>query len=114
MYLAGYLQDRRHGIRPLDRVVRPDSPYREETRAVPSPRLAEAVAVHGHLRPHETALVFNDRTVTYGELSELTQTFRHSLLELRLPAGSAVCVPAHKTPETIALLLAVLLLWVNG
>ncbi|WP_433010615.1 AMP-binding protein [Kribbella sp. CA-294648] len=74
---------------------------------VPSPRLADAVAVHGHLRPHETALIHDDRAVTYGELSDLTQNFRHHLLELRLPAGSTVCVPAHKTPETIALLLAV-------
>ncbi|NEA34896.1 AMP-binding protein [Streptomyces sp. SID13031] len=74
---------------------------------MPSPCLAEAVAVHGHLRPQETALVLNDRAVTYGELSDLTQAFRHSLIELRLPAGSTVCVPAHKTPETIALLLAV-------
>lgn len=74
---------------------------------MPSPCLAETVAVHGHLRPHETALVCHDRAVTYGELSDLTQAFRQRLLDLRLPAGSTVCVPAHKTPETIALLLAV-------
>ncbi len=77
--------------------------------AVPSPRLAEAVAVHGHLRPHETALICADRTISYGALSELTQAFRQHLLELELPAGSTVCVPAHKTPETIALLLAAFL-----
>ncbi|GAB3931670.1 hypothetical protein GCM10029976_036270 [Kribbella albertanoniae] len=76
---------------------------------MPSPCLAEAVAVHGHLRPHETALVSADRTVSYGELGELTQTFRQSLLELNLPAGSTICVPAHKSPETIALLLAAFL-----
>ncbi|MFC9690653.1 AMP-binding protein [Kribbella sp. NPDC056951] len=76
---------------------------------MPSPCLAEAVAVHGHLRPHATALVTSDRTVSYGELGELTQSFRHSLIELNLPAGSTICVPAHKSPETIALLLAAFL-----
>ncbi|GAA1720932.1 hypothetical protein GCM10009745_82510 [Kribbella yunnanensis] len=76
---------------------------------MPSPCLAEAVAVHGHLRPHATALVTSDRTVSYGELGELTQSFRHSLIELDVPAGSTICVPAHKTPETIALLLAAFL-----
>ncbi|TDD44802.1 fatty acid--CoA ligase [Kribbella antibiotica] len=73
---------------------------------MPSPCLADAVAVHGVHRPHRTALVFNDRTVTYGELIELTQDYRGRLIELELPAGSTVCVPAHKSPETIALLLA--------
>ncbi|MFF3685991.1 AMP-binding protein [Streptomyces sp. NPDC002187] len=74
---------------------------------MPSPCLAETVAVHGHHRRHQTALILNDRTVTYGELSDLTQTYRDRLLQLRLLAGSTVCVPAYKTPETIALLLAV-------
>ncbi|MFF1818012.1 AMP-binding protein [Kribbella sp. NPDC058245] len=73
---------------------------------MPSPCLADAVAVHGLHRPHRTALVFNDRTVTYGELIDLTQTYRGQLLQLELPAGGTVCVPAYKTPETIALLLA--------
>ncbi|MFD9635948.1 AMP-binding protein [Streptomyces violascens] len=74
---------------------------------MPSPRLAETVAVHGHHRPHRIALRFNDQAVTYGELSDLTQNLRSQLLRLNLPAGSTVCVPAHKTPQTIALLLAV-------
>ncbi|WP_053724011.1 AMP-binding protein [Streptomyces sp. WM6378] len=74
---------------------------------MPSPRLAEIIAVHGHHRLHDTALHFNDQAVTYGELSELTQNLRSHLLRLNLPAGSTVCVPAHKTPQTIALLLAV-------
>ncbi|WP_405056543.1 AMP-binding protein [Kribbella sp. NBC_01505] len=73
---------------------------------MPSPCLADAVAVHGLHRPHRTALVFNDRSVTYGELIDLTQTYRGQLTQLEIPAGSTVCVPAYKTPETIALLLA--------
>ncbi|GAA2466725.1 AMP-binding protein [Streptomyces mauvecolor] len=74
---------------------------------MPSPRLAETVAVHGYRRPHRIALHFNDQAVTYGELSDLTQNLRSQVLRLNLPAGSTVCVPAHKTPQTIALLLAV-------
>ncbi|MFD7981599.1 AMP-binding protein [Streptomyces sp. NPDC059071] len=74
---------------------------------MPSPRLAETVAVHGHHRPRSIALHFNDQAVTYGRLHDLTQNLRSQLLRLGLPAGSTVCVPAHKTPQTIALLLAV-------
>ncbi|MFG3347096.1 AMP-binding protein [Streptomyces sp. NPDC048018] len=74
---------------------------------MPSPRLAETVAVHGHHRPHSIALHFHDQAVTYGRLHELTQDLRGRLHHLGLPAGSTVCVPAHKTPQTIALLLAV-------
>ncbi|NDZ81023.1 amino acid adenylation domain-containing protein [Streptomyces sp. SID10853] len=75
---------------------------------MPSPRLAETIAVHASHRPHRIALHFNDRTVTYGQLHELTESLRSQLLELNLPPGSTVCVPAHKTPPTIALLLAVM------
>ncbi|GAB3180973.1 AMP-binding protein [Streptomyces incanus] len=74
---------------------------------MPSPRLAETVAIHGHNRPHRIALHFNDQAVTYGQLSDLTESLRSQLLQLGLPPGSTVYVPAHKTPQTIALLLAV-------
>ncbi|WMX45706.1 AMP-binding protein [Streptomyces roseicoloratus] len=74
---------------------------------MPSPRLAETVAVHGHQRPHSIALHYNDQAVTYGRLHDLTESLRGQLHRLGLPSGSTVCVPAHKTPQTIALLLAV-------
>ncbi|MBL3671239.1 AMP-binding protein [Streptomyces sp. M2CJ-2] len=74
---------------------------------MPSPRLAETVAIHGHNRPHRIALHFNGQAVTYGKLSDLTERLRSQLLQLGLPPGSTVYVPAHKTPQTIALLLAV-------
>jgi acyl-coenzyme A synthetase/AMP-(fatty) acid ligase len=75
--------------------------------AVPSPRLAETVALHGRARPHSIALQLDDQAVTYGRLNDLTGSLRSRLQQLRLPAGSTVCVPAHKTPQTVALLLAV-------
>ncbi len=74
---------------------------------MPSSLLAETVAAHGENRPHHTALHFDDRAVTYGRLNDLTGSLRAHLARLRLPAGSTVCVPAHKNPQTIALLLAV-------
>ncbi|MFB7667614.1 AMP-binding protein [Kitasatospora sp. NPDC056138] len=74
---------------------------------MPSSRLAETVAAHGDSRPHHTALHLNDQAVTYGRLRELTRSLRGELSKLNLAPGSTVCVPAHKTPQTIALLLAV-------
>ncbi|MFE4519490.1 AMP-binding protein [Kitasatospora sp. NPDC056783] len=74
---------------------------------MPSPFLTETVVAHGDERPHHIALHFNDQAVTYGRLADLTLGLRGHLSQLNLPAGSTVCVPAHKTPQTIALLLAV-------
>ncbi|MER6301332.1 AMP-binding protein [Kitasatospora sp. NPDC001539] len=74
---------------------------------MPSSLLAATVAAHGENRPHRIALHFNDQAVTYGRLNELTGSLRAHLARLNLPAGSTVCVPAYKNPQTIALLLAV-------
>ncbi|MFE5582837.1 AMP-binding protein [Kitasatospora sp. NPDC056531] len=74
---------------------------------MPSSLLAETVAAHGEDRPHHIALHFNDQAVTYGRLNDLTRSLRGHLSQLNLPAGSTVCVPAHKNPQTVALLLAV-------
>ncbi|MGW0465442.1 AMP-binding protein [Streptomyces sp. NPDC003027] len=74
---------------------------------MPSSRLADAIAVHSRERANEIALSWDRRTVTYQQLDEQTQAFRSQLGRWGLPPGSTVCVPAHKTPETVALLLAV-------
>ncbi|MFD9690444.1 AMP-binding protein [Kitasatospora sp. NPDC059088] len=74
---------------------------------MPSSRLAETVAAHGDERPHHIALHFNDQAVTYGRLNDLTRSLRKHLSALDLPSGGTVCVPAHKNPQTVALLLAV-------
>ncbi|MFJ8045923.1 AMP-binding protein [Kitasatospora sp. NPDC096147] len=73
---------------------------------MPSSRLAETVASHGRTRPHQIALHHHDQTVTYGQLLNLTEELSAELAQLGLPDGSTICVPAHKTPRTVALLLA--------
>ncbi|MGW2395702.1 AMP-binding protein [Kitasatospora sp. NPDC001664] len=73
---------------------------------MPSSRLAETVASHGRTRPHQIALHHHDQAVTYGQLLTLTEELSRKLAQLALPEGSTVCVPAHKTPRTVALLLA--------
>ncbi|MCT4352597.1 AMP-binding protein [Streptomyces sp. Je 1-79] len=74
---------------------------------MPSTHLADSIAVHSREHAGRVALAGNRRTVTYGQLGDRTEALRTALSGLGLPAGSTVCVPAHKTPETVALLLAV-------
>ncbi|AWL86094.1 AMP-binding protein [Streptomyces globisporus] len=73
---------------------------------MPSPQLVDAVLAHGENRPERVALVSHRRTVTYRELADTVRTFRHRLGRLGPVAGNTVCVPAHKSPETLALMLA--------
>ncbi|MGW6565657.1 AMP-binding protein [Streptomyces sp. NPDC054975] len=74
---------------------------------MPSTHLAASIDVHSRERPGRVALAYDRRSVTYEQLGAATQALRAQVDRLVLPAGSTVCVPAHKTPETIALLLAV-------
>lgn len=74
---------------------------------MPSTHLADSVAVHSRVRADRIALSSHRRTVSYEQLGDLTHELRAQIARMGLPAGSTVCVPAHKTPETIALLLAV-------
>ncbi|WP_424213373.1 AMP-binding protein [Streptomyces sp. BI20] len=73
---------------------------------MPSTRLVEAVTAHGRTRGDRPALFHGRRTVTYRELVDLTEALRPAVRDAAGPAGTTVVVPAHKTPETIALLLA--------
>ncbi|MDT9690267.1 AMP-binding protein [Streptomyces sp. P9(2023)] len=74
---------------------------------MPSTHLADSIAVLSREHPGRVALSSHRRTVTYEELGARSRGLRARLGRLELPAGGTVCVPAHKTPETIALLLAV-------
>ncbi|WP_307721172.1 AMP-binding protein, partial [Streptomyces otsuchiensis] len=76
-------------------------------RALP-PDLPTAVLRHAHERPGATALLWNGASVSYGELRALSDEQSHRLGSLGLAQGEPVCVPAHKSPETIALVLACL------
>ncbi|MFF3850078.1 AMP-binding protein [Streptomyces sp. NPDC002328] len=74
---------------------------------MPSPHLADAVGAHREKHPDRVALSCCHRSVTYQQLDDLTRTFAGRLERLGIAPGTTVCVPAHKTPETVALLLAV-------
>ncbi|RCG33285.1 hypothetical protein DQ384_02350 [Sphaerisporangium album] len=57
-------------------------------------------------RPDAPALSWGERVVGYGELARLSELARAALGEADLPEGAPVCVPARKSPRTIALLIA--------
>ncbi|MFJ2739238.1 AMP-binding protein [Streptomyces sp. NPDC087440] len=57
-------------------------------------------------RPDSTALVSAGHRVTYAELDRLTRRADADLDGADFGPVRALCVPAHKSPETIALLLA--------
>jgi len=74
---------------------------------MPSLHLADAVGAHREKRADRVALSCCHRSVTYRQLDALTSAFADQLDRLELAPGATVCVPAHKSPEIVALLLAV-------
>ncbi len=73
---------------------------------MPSPRLLQAFSRHVQEQPDSTALVASGERVTYAELERLTRLAAADLDGAGFGFVRALCVPAHKSPETIALLLA--------
>ncbi|QKW05253.1 AMP-binding protein [Streptomyces sp. NA04227] len=73
---------------------------------MPSSRLVDALARHARHRPESVALFLAERQVTYRQLAESAERLSRTLKCLRLPVDQPLCVPAHKSPETIALLIA--------
>lgn len=73
---------------------------------MPSPRLLQAFNRHVQEKPDSTALVFAGRRVTYADLDRLTHLAAADLDGAGFESVRALCVPAHKSPETVALLLA--------
>ncbi|WP_051860167.1 MULTISPECIES: AMP-binding protein [Streptomyces] len=57
-------------------------------------------------QPDSTALVFAGQQVTYADLERLTRRTAADLDGAGFGSVRALCVPAHKSPETVALLLA--------
>jgi acyl-coenzyme A synthetase/AMP-(fatty) acid ligase len=68
--------------------------------------LHEAVARHAAERPEATALDADQRTVSYADLAARVEAIAAQRPGGPLPAHARVAVTAHKTPETIALILA--------
>ncbi|WP_405929080.1 AMP-binding protein [Streptomyces griseus] len=73
---------------------------------MPSPRLLQAFSRHVREQPDSTALVHAGHQVTYADLERLTRRATADLKDAGFGCVRALCVPAHKSPETIALLLA--------
>ena len=72
---------------------------------MPSLRLCDALAAHARHRPESVALVLDGRRTTYRRLACLAGELSAALDRLGLDRSRPLCVPAHKTPGTIALLL---------
>ncbi|MER6698065.1 AMP-binding protein [Streptomyces fimicarius] len=66
----------------------------------------QAFSRHVREQPDSTALVHAGHQVTYADLERLTRRATADLDGAGFGSVRALCVPAHKSPETIALLLA--------
>ncbi|WP_404815571.1 AMP-binding protein [Streptomyces thermolineatus] len=75
---------------------------------MPSQSFLGSFAESAEEHPDRCALALDGRQVTYRELQDAASWFRTGTALSGLPAGRPVCVPAVKTPETLALLLAAL------
>ncbi len=58
-------------------------------------------------RPDAEALVWHDRSFSYGTLAEKVADVGHQLEQAQLPAGAVVSLEADFSPNAVALLLAV-------
>ncbi|MEU0102696.1 AMP-binding protein [Streptomyces sp. NPDC006267] len=65
-----------------------------------------AISRHIQEQPDSTALVTAGQRVTYADLDRLTRRAAAELDGAGFGSVRSLCVPAHKSPETIALLLA--------
>ncbi|NJP29351.1 amino acid adenylation domain-containing protein [Microbispora sp. SCL1-1] len=72
---------------------------------MPSPRLLDALAAHARGRPDQVALIRGEQQVTYRQLAGVAEDLCGVLNSLGLDRRQPLCVPAHKTPATIALLI---------
>ncbi|WP_239081208.1 AMP-binding protein [Streptomyces coelicoflavus] len=66
----------------------------------------QAISRHVQEQPDSTALISAGRRVTYADLERLARRAAADLDGAGLGPVRALCVPAHKSPETVALLLA--------
>lgn len=86
-----------------------DDDFADGTAAVPPLALPDAVLAHARTRPAAPALIWHERTVSYGELADAAQAERARLGALDLRPGEPVGLLAVKSPEAIALVLACLI-----
>jgi acyl-coenzyme A synthetase/AMP-(fatty) acid ligase len=73
---------------------------------MPSSSFVAAFFEMARTRPDAPALVLRDRVIDYAELARLVEAAQAAVDELGIADGVPVCVPAHKSPQTIALIVA--------
>jgi amino acid adenylation domain-containing protein len=73
-----------------------------------SESVADHFARHADSQPDAPALIWEGRTIAYGELREMAEAAHAELEALGLPADRPVGIQARKSPEAIALILACL------
>lgn len=73
---------------------------------MPSPMFFSRFAGHARSDPERIALVWQDERIGYGDLYRMVRTARDLLLTRFEQGQQLVCIPAVKSPETIALLTA--------
>ena len=69
-------------------------------------RLWERLRIHAHQSTDQIALSWPGNSMSYGALLRLTEQYGAQLQEDEIPAGAAVFVSAEKSPQIIALLIA--------
>jgi acyl-coenzyme A synthetase/AMP-(fatty) acid ligase len=73
---------------------------------MPTPNFLAAFAAQARTRPDASALTWADADITYDRLDRAARAAQVALTALGLPADAPLCVPAVKSPATIALLIA--------
>ncbi|MFP8959506.1 AMP-binding protein [Streptomyces nanhaiensis] len=73
---------------------------------MPSRSFVELFAEQARTRPDAPALSWHGRVLRYAELAAWADAAHAELVSLRIADGAPVCVPARKSPETVALLIA--------
>ncbi|MFD1659928.1 AMP-binding protein [Streptomyces caeni] len=72
---------------------------------MPLPRLFDELAAHAWRQPDQAALIRGEQQVTYRRLVDFSEDLSDALNGLGLDRRQPLCVPAYKTPATIALLI---------
>ncbi|HEY6923350.1 MAG TPA: amino acid adenylation domain-containing protein, partial [Steroidobacteraceae bacterium] len=81
--------------------------------ATATPALSERLAhqdfeAHAAVQPHATALVYQDRSLTYGELNAKANQLAHHLLALGIRSNDRVALCVRRSFDMVAGLLAIL------
>lgn len=71
-------------------------------------RLNDIFRKQAEMEPFSTAVIFNDREYSYGEISKAAESITQHLIDTRVSQGSAVGVRMHRSPLMMAALIGIL------